>query len=243
MRRIIIISFLIFFFIPVQTVSASLVTVDPDGNIVVSVLAESDSVGLIIPKSEEMTVKDSLAPGSDSNSLLTLRKELNGVVLSVFGVNGEKTLEVTDYKDEVIRIEERPETVKLSILVNGSKFEIKQGGLVATTEYEITVDPKKARILLEAPSGQRFLSITPKEATQTLLRAKTLSTFDLKSGVTIVEDDDHSLTYRIEGVKSLDFFDFYEYPVEVTAYVSALTGEILTVDQPQWLDILGFLFV
>ena len=147
-----------------------------------------------------------------------------------------------DYSDEIIEIEERPESEKMTILLKDGKFLLRQNDITASTDYEITVDPERARLLLEAPGGKQYLSIMPREAIQTLLRAKTVSTLDYASGIQIVENEDHNLTYEVKGEKLLNFFDFYYHPVEVTAYVSALTGEITKIDQPQWLQIIGFLF-
>ena len=225
-----------------SAVNASLLIVESDGNVSTNVLGEEDEVKLEIPKKEALEVSTTLADASNNNSQITLSNDNDAVVLSVQADGEEKKLEVTDYKDDVIEIKERPTSAKLAISVTGDTFNINQNGLVATTDYEITVDPKKARILLDAPSGKRFLSVTPHEATQILLRAKTLSTFNKKGSVSIVENSGHDLSYKVNGVRTLNFFDFYYHPVDVTAYVSALTGEIVSVDQPKWLQVLGFLF-
>ena len=232
---------LFLFVVSTSSVHASLVVVEPSGRVVINVLADEDEVTLEIPQNEEVKVTNAVAYAPNSNSLVTLKKDGGAVVLSVESEDGKKTLDVSSYKDEVIQIEERPKTEKLSISVNGDKFNIEQDGLLATTKYEITVDSAKARVLLDTPSGKRFLSVSPKEAVQTLLRAKTLNNFS-DTEIIIEETGGGDLIYRIDGKKMLNFFDFYEHPVDVTANVSVLTGEIVSVDQPPWLRVIGFLF-
>lgn len=237
-----IISFTFAFFLLVPEAKASLLVVKPNGEVVLNVLADQDESTLTIPQNEELKITDVVAYAADVNSQISLTKSNDSVVLSVASESGERTLDVTDFGEEIIEIEERPQTERFTISVKDGEFSIEQEGIKATTQYEITVDPQRARLLLDAPSGKRFLSISPKVATQTLLRAKTLNRFTKEGSISIVEKDGSDLMYRVVGDKVLNLFDLYSYPVEVTAYVSALTGEIVSVDQPQWLRVLGFLF-
>jgi len=224
-----------------SSVSASLVTIESDGEVVVNVLGD-ETTKPDIPRSESLTVTNALSYAPNTNSQVSLVKEDGEVKLKLSGDSGNDSLTVSDYTDQLIEIKERPETATLSIKVKDGKFLIEQNGLVATTDYEITVDPENARLLLAAPSGEQYLSIYPHEATQTLLRANTLSNYSYDDGVTIEESDSHDLIYKVSGERLLNFFDFYYYPVPVTASVSALTGEITSVDEPQWLKVVGFLF-
>lgn len=232
---------ILFFLLYSSPIHASLVSINPDGEVVVNVLGSEDALALEIPQSESLKVSAKDTSIAD-NSLVLLEKNNNEVVLSVSDGGEDKELNITDVGDSVIEIEERPQKDKLSISISENSFLIENRGVVAVTDYEITVDPKKARILLDAPSGKRFLSITPYEATQTLLRAHTLDVIDSKTGISVVESDEHDLTYKVEGEKILNLFNVYYHHVDVVAYVSALTGEIVKIDEPQWLTITDFLF-
>lgn len=221
-------------------VSASLAVIEPDGEITLNVLGDETN-SLTIPQSESLKVTKSLSYAAGTNSQVSLQRDGDGVYLKVANENGEETLDVGNYSDEVVEIEERPETETMSIRVENGKFVIKQSNVSASTDYEITIDSEKARLLLDAPGGQQFLSISPREAVQTVLRAKTLSNINYDT-VVIEEDGDHKLTYKVAGDKLLNFFDVYYYPVPITVQLSALTGEITYVDQPEWFKYLGFLF-
>ncbi len=234
----IVLALFVFFVAPV---SASLAVIEPDGNVIVNVLGTETST-LEIPQSESLTVTKTLSYAPEMHSQVSLRREDGEVYLKVLSDSGEQTLDVGEYDDEILEIEERPKLEKMTIAVSDGKFVIKQNELTAHTDYEITVDSENGRLLLDAPGGKQFLSISPREAVQTLFRAKTVSNLDYTSGISIIEDNNHVLTYRVQGEKLLNFFDFYYHPVEVTAYISALTGEITRVDQPQWLQFIGFLF-
>ncbi|QQS39146.1 hypothetical protein IPM62_00830 [Candidatus Woesebacteria bacterium] len=220
---------------------ASIVVVESSGELIVNVLSLEDESGLEIPVSEQVTVTSTASSNQKSDSTVTLTKENGLIVLNVETDGASHKMDVSDYRDEVVKIEERPQVNKMSIFIKENKFNIEESGVRATTDYEITVDPASARLMLNAPSGKRFLSVNPKEATQTLLRAKTLTKYD-NDGVTIEEIPGGDLAYKIAGAKEINVFNFYTYPVSITASVSALTGEIVAVDQPSWFRVIGFLF-
>ncbi|MBN1168294.1 hypothetical protein JXA63_00230 [Candidatus Woesebacteria bacterium] len=240
MRRlyVVLISIFILLLVP-SSIGASIATIKPDGEVLVNVLSDEDSA-LEIPKSESLKIKEVV--GNDKNpSSIALVRAQDGIKLTVDNENTTETLDVTDVKDNVIEIEERPKVEKLSIKVDGDKFLLQQDNLKATTDYEIKIDPKIAGITLSTPSGFRFLSIFPKEAVATILRAKIINNVD--GSIELSEGSDGVLSYLISGERVINFFDLYEHSIPVKARVSASTAEILSVEQPEWLRILGFLFV
>ena len=148
---------------------------------------------------------------------------------------------MTNYQDEIVEIEERPEVERFTISLSEGKFIIDQGGILAETYFTINIEPKTAELTLETPSGFRYLSILPREAVETILRAKTINR--LKEGSKlIISEQNRELSYEIFGDRVIDVFNLVEYSVPVSSRVSASTGEILSVNQPTWLRILGFLF-
>lgn len=232
--------FLSFFFLFPENTSASIVTINPQGEAIVNVLSDQD-VFLEIPKSESLKVNEVKGVDEKDGSTIALAREEDKVVLTVDGEDHEKSLDVTNLKEDLIEIEERPSVEKISIKLAGDKFVLKQDNLIAFTDYQIKVNPEIAGITLGTPSGFRFLSIFPKSAVETVLRAKVMN--KINNSIEINEGSDGVLSYIVSGERVINLFNLYEYSVPVEARVSASTAEVLSVDQPEWLRILGFLFV
>ena len=222
---------------------ASLVTIDPQGGIVFNVLSVEDTIELEIPRRDYLEVKDIADETPDPNAKISLLKEDGKIKLQVSTESGDKSLDVTHYKDEVIEILERPESERLTIGVSDGKFIIEQRGVVAETEFAINIDPQTTGLTLETPSGLRFLSILPREATEAVLRSKFINRIGAEQRIYLEEEEGQDLAYLISGDKVINLFNIFEYSTPVKAKVSASTGEILSVEQPTWLKIIGFLFV
>jgi hypothetical protein len=231
-----------YFLLPGST-KASLVRVGESGDVIVKVLSSEDSIALEIPQSDYLEVKNIAKEIPDPESKISLVKDNGEIMLKVATKSGEKSLDVTNYEDEVIEIEERPQTKKVAISITDNKFIIKQGGVSAVTDYEINIDPASARLTLATKSGLKFLSILPRQAVETMLRSKLVSRLNRQDRFEITEEEGGELAYVVSGEKTFNVFQLFEYAVPVVARVSASTGEILEIEQPQWLNKLNFLFV
>ena len=51
------------------------------------------------------------------------------------------------------------------------------------------------------------------------------------------------MSYVIRGEKIFNIFNIYDYGVDITARVSVSTGELVGIDDPEWLKSINFLFV
>lgn len=231
-----------FWFIVAPSVQASLVVIDKEGRVVINVLSAEESIELEIPRSEFLEIKNVVSETPEEDAKISLAKVNGKATLEVSSPSGNKSLDVTNYNKEVIEIEERPEVQKLTISVSGDKFIIGQRNVFAETDYQINIDPQTARLTLETPSGLRFLSILPRQATDSVLRAKYINRIESERNL-VIKEEGSDLTYEVFGDKVLNFFNFFEYPIPVSVQVSASTGEILYVDQPIWLKVINFLFV
>jgi hypothetical protein len=221
---------------------ASLLTIDKNGEIVVNVLAEVDDITLQVPDRELVAIKEVATGAVNGEARVTLTKIGDEMRLNVLGSDQEKSLDVSDYQDSVVEIEERPEVEKIAISVLGDKFLINQRGVSARTNYEIDIDPRSAGLTLKTPSGLRFLSILPREAVDTALRSKLINRFTEYNTLTI-EETEAELAYKVDGERVFDLFNLLEYSLPVTARISATTGEIMSIDNPKWLKFVAFLFV
>ena len=221
------------FFLP-KTAAASILVVKNDGKVVVNVLASESSLALRVPERGKLGVKDVASEGG-SNENISLSKENDKISLKV---GSDKVYDVSNWKDNIIEIEERPEVKSIKIELLDGKFRIESDGVFALTDLPITIDPAKNKFSVTTPTGERYVSILPNDAVQTVLRAKTLS--ETQKGMDLVEEGG-ILSYAVRGDKKVNLFDFFNLKVPVTAKVSASTGEIVSVDQPPWLRVLSFI--
>lgn len=221
-------------------VSAKLLSIQSDGEIVWSVLSSGVDVDLEIPKASYIEVKEAakLKPAKDSTILL--KKDGEKISMVVNSDDHERELDVTDWKESVIEIEERPELQKVSINVVDGRFAIRQKSVVAFTEYPISVDSKTAKLSVTTESGDRLISILPYNAVESLVRTKIITRI-AEGGVDLVEED-RELTYKVYGEKLLNLFNIYEHPVQMNVAVSASTGEIVKIEAPIWYKAISFLF-
>ena len=233
---------IVFVLSTVTPVSASLVTVKDSGELVVNVLGESDSIELDIPESEYLAVKKVAEGSVKEDTTVSLKKSDGKAVLTVNSSGQKKDLDVSTYTDEIIHLEERPQSKSVTIGLSRDKFTISEKGVVAETDYEITVDPETAKIKLEAPSGVRYLSILPKEALDMLIRTKTIVNLGSDNSVQIKESQGKDLAYEIAGKRYINILGVYSYSIDITANVSASTGELLEVDQPIWVPLYDLVF-
>ena len=217
--------------------AASLVTVKGGGEVVFNVLADQDAIALDVKSTSELDV-NSVAGDSKGDDSILVKKEGEKIVLNV---GDSKMMDVTTWGEDLIEIEERGETKKMNISLDGGNFVLTQSQISATTEFPINVDPKENSISVITPSGSTFLSILPAEAVETALRTRFIT--KLKEGrIRIEEEETGKLAYSISGEKELNIFNLLDFEVPVTTYISTTTGEVLKVDQPKWLSVAGFLF-
>src|SRR4030042_2676139 len=230
------------FSLNLRDVHASLVTVNKAGDVVLNVLSEEDS-SVTDYQAGTIEVVGGATEVKYSNAKIALTKNKGKLSLSVLSSNGGKDFDITNYKDSVLEIEERPAVEKYTISVNNGTFLITQGNINAETDYQIQVDPKKGNLALETPSGYKFLSILPKQAASVLLRAKLATTITQDERSYILEDEKGNLYYDLPAKNIIPIFNIYNYEFGVRAKVSATTGEIISIDEPTWNRFFTFLFV
>jgi hypothetical protein len=176
-----------------------------------------------------------IAADSTGGSPISIKKD--GEKISLTGTDG-KSVDATGWKKNLVELVETPDTQKIEIATSDGIFTIKQQEAVAQTSLPIKIDPKGRKLAIETPTGDKFLTILPLEAVQSALRAKVMN--KITSNFEVVENE-NTLSYKIAGEKVLNLFNIYDLVVPVTAYVSASTGEILSLDQPPWLAIASYL--
>ena len=223
-----------------SSVSAGLVTIDESGEVVWKVLAEEDYLSLEVPQSSSLEVKEAGSVELEEKSTVSLLRSDGKVNLLVKSGNTEKTLDVEGWKEDVVEVEERPQTQKLSISIEGDKFAIKQKGIKAVTSFPIKIDSESARVLLTTSAGDIFLAVMPYRAVETIFKSKLLNTIT-DNRIELTERQ-RELQYIVKGEKNINIANVYVYALPVEMRISALTGELIAVDSPSWFKYLGFLF-
>ena len=240
-RLLLLTSFVAFLFLlyPPRA-SAKLLLIKGDGELVWSVLSSGTDVSLEIPKASYLEVKEAANTKLSNDARILLQKDGDKISMVVDDEKYVKELDVTDWEDSILEIEERPELQQLLINVVDGKFAIKQKGIVAFTEFPISIDTKTAKLSVTTESGDRLVSILPFNAVESLVRTRMISRI-AEAGVSLVEEE-RELTYKVNGEKLLNLFDIYEHPVQMSIAVSASTGEIVNIEAPMWYKAISFLF-
>ena len=227
----------------VKRVYATLVFINKQGELIVKVLSSEDTLELSIPRRDYLAVKEITQDTSDPEAQINLYKKDGKIELNISGKTGDESLDITNYQDEVIELEERAEIEKVTIELENDKFLIKQRSVVASTDYEININPKTAGISLKTPTGLKYLSILPRQAAETVLKSKLINKIDIKTRIPLNEEGGRELAYEVKGEKVINLLNIFNYSVPVSAKISAANGEVLQVQQPTWLKVFGFLFV
>jgi hypothetical protein len=230
-----------FLFNCVKEAEASIVTVGKIGEVTINILSAEDSSS-DIPSSESVKISKSSVEMGDADMPISLFRKDGKYMLNISGKNGEKSFDVTNYRDRILEIEERPSVKKIAIGLSENQFVIEQDGIKAKTIYQINIEPQRSRITILTPTGYKFLTMMPQDAVDVLLKSKSITSLGGSKTIDISEDMDGNLFYQISGVKKVGIKDVYMYDAPVSAKISVVDGEILEIDQPIWLKILS-LFV
>jgi hypothetical protein len=228
------------FFISHNTIHASILKVERGGNIVWKVLSDEDSSTLEIPKRSSLEVKEVGKETPTPDAQILLKKSDQKISLVVTSQGSTKDLDVTNWKDDLVEIEERPGVQTVRIGLAGGKFSLEQNGITALTDYPINIDSKTSELSLTTSSGNRFISILPYQAVESVLRSRIVN--KIEPGSLEILEEAQELQYKIFGGKVLNFFDIYKYSIPIRMNVSATTGEILFIEAPSWYKIFGSIF-
>lgn len=238
-----VIPLIIFFLLAVSStpVDASILVIEKSGKVLWNVLSASDENLLKIPKYSSLAISKIGSEESGSESVVSLNRQEERINMTVTANNETKQLDISNWKSDIIEIEERPEVQKVKISMADGKFSLNQKGISALTSSMITIDSRSAELSIKTESGNKYLSILPYDAVQTLLKTKVVSEIT-DNKIDIVEENG-SLAYKILGNKVINFFDIYYYRIPVSSFISASSGEVLKIDSPTFYKYLTFLFV
>lgn len=239
-KGLLVIIFIVLALVNPQKASASLIIIDKKGEVIWKVLASEATLG--VPKSSEIVVKNLAGSFPGANSLVSLLRNGDKVTLSVKSGSEEKSLDVSAFGGEIIEIEERPQARRVKIGVLRDRFLIEEEGTLALTDYPIRIDAGRAELSVLTATGNRILPFLPKEAYEVAIRSRIISKERSGEPMELLESGQGELAYTIAGEKSVNILNLIKLNIPVRTSVSALTGEVLSIEQPTWLRVFGFLF-
>jgi len=225
--------FLFFFFIFAARAQAALVNLTEERQVVWNVLSAEDASG-------EFVVKKTLT-GQEA-SKISLVKEGEQVLLFASSGGAERVADVTGYTREIVEVEHKEAPSVIKIYANEDSFQIDQGGVVAVTRFPIYIDTDSREFSIRTNSGEHFLSVLPREVFNSLIRLKVITSLGGDGSFEITEGGLGELSYVVKGKRKIEVLNIAEFDVPVTASVSAATGQLIKINQPVWLSVLGFMF-
>ncbi|EKD62006.1 MAG: hypothetical protein ACD_52C00324G0006 [uncultured bacterium] len=214
--------------------SSGLVLINKEGQVIVNVLGVSSE--------EKLKIVSINAGGSNvysGNAQVSLTLSGQGVLVDITSDEGSKSLNASDWEEEIVEVEERGDVKKISIQKENDGFLISQGSVNAKTNFPIVIDSMRGELSVVTGTGSRHILRYPQEVTETLRNAKIVSVYD---DVNILEGDKGELLYEVQGEKVVRVLGLFDVRGGVSVDVSASTGEVLKVDEPLWLKILGLIF-
>lgn len=220
-------------------VHAAIITVDPQGKVIWSVLSLQDEL-MVQEDVEDFFVRKVAEINTVGNDIINVEQDNGRVKLSVGTGENVRQLDLDKTEEALIEIEERPAVRKLVIGHADDGFTIKQRGTTVNTSLPIQVNPESARLAFRTSGGNNFLYILPEEAVISVFRTRVATR--LRAGEDIeLKEEQEKLVYKIPGQKVIHILDLYDYVFSVDTYVSAQTGEVVEVEAPVWYKIFGFL--
>ena len=146
-------------FINATPAYGSLITIEKEGNVVFSVLAEEDSIALGTSGQSNIEVNKIADEKVGEDSSVSLSREGGKINLGVSDGNETRQMNVSEISDDLVELEERPEIQKINIGIRDDKFSLEQKGVVALTSFPIKIDAKRAVLSVTTSKGDEFLSI------------------------------------------------------------------------------------
>ena len=237
-HQVLLVFFVAFIFLTsAKQAEASLLVIDKEGNINWKVLSYESSLALDVPGDTDIEVIKFADDTVNGKTIVTLKKENDRIILSEVG---GRELDVSSWEDGVIEVEERGDIRKLKVTIDDGKFVLEQDGVKAITEYPIEIDAKENKISVVTDTGYKYLALLPYDAAQSFLRTKIAT--NVNAGDMKVVEYEKDITYLVNGEKVVNLFNIYDLKLDVSAYISASTGEVMMVD-PSWLGVVNYLLI
>lgn len=164
-----------------------------------------------------------------------------------------------DDRGDILTIRERLDKNAIRVSTASGQFVIKRNNIGAASQFPLSVDLSTNTLSVTTPAGEKQVAVLPDQAVQNMLAAnvvdqiggQTLANLvsqnpdlsSLSDLVRMIQTDQGTLAYEIQGVKRQKLLGLIPVAVEKIAVVSAETGELLTTNaslKNQILDLFSF---
>jgi hypothetical protein len=218
-----------------SSTQASYVTIRNNGDVIIKVLAnqiEKNGSSIQVTKLAENPIEN-------TTPAVKLTKNNDTVQMVVTNSDGTKELHIPEKTDTLIEIEERPETQKIAIGVQGEQFFLRENKYIALTPLPLTIDAQSAHLVATSDNGDTLLSILPLEAAEAVLRSGIVT--KITDNTMQILEENNTLQYKISGEKTFSLLNVYDYTVPVDTYVSISDGSITKINSSTWYRFVNFL--
>ncbi len=224
----------LFFMVSLRSAQAAMLTFTKNGEVYWNVLGLEDST------LEVTKVVEKFVSGMPSTVILSNDQ---GTVRLSYGDRGEREVDISGYNEDIVEIEGKESAKKLFIRATDNGFSIREKAITANTSFPIKINSPQNKIAVTTPSGERFLSVSPFDAVNQIVRTNIISAFAGEATIDLVEKSEGEIAYVIIGKKDIQLFNIFMIEVPITAEVSALSGNVIDVVSPLWYSVVDFLLV
>lgn len=151
-------------------------------------------------------------------------------------------------QQQELRIREREEENEVEVEVADDEFVVRRGQVEATTKFPLSVNLATNELVVTTPAGERTVTVLPDQAVQNMLAANVIdqiltsgeptsvtpeestSGASLVRGIITLGERQGMPVYEIAGVRNHRFLGFIPVQTQVTAVVSAETGELVATE-------------
>lgn len=116
---------------------------------------------------EVKTREDS--PERETKKEVRVRTEDGRIKLRVGTASGETEMDVSELREDIVRVRERTEEGEIRIRARAGRLEIRQKGVSALTNFPISVNPETNELTITTPAGTRVVTVLPAVAVQNIL--------------------------------------------------------------------------
>lgn len=218
------------------THASSLFVVGSDGSVRKNVLGDSIDLSGAVEKVSRKVATAAI----DGVKEIALEEIENKTHVKIESVNDSEEQVLGDHLIDILTIEGDLPSEKIAVQKETNGFSISQGGVTAFTNLAIHIIPETQKVLVESTQGSVEVFVLPAKVLQIVARANIINVFP-ESGAISLEEHDKDIQYVIKGEKAVTLFHVTRVVVPVETKVSAQTGLVIEINQPQWLNVLGFL--
>lgn len=142
-------------------------------------------------------------------------------------------------EQKLLRIREREDKDEIEVEVGGKEgeFVVRRGQTQARTNFPLSINLATNELVVTTPAGEKVVTVLPDQAVQNMLAANVIDQIEestsgasLVRGIITLGERQGMPVYEIAGVRNHRFLGFIPVQTQVTAVVSAETGELVATE-------------